>query len=187
MRRTAALLLALLMLLSLCACGKKPAPEAPADSPAAATPAPTPDPAPTPSPAPAVTPEPPPLVPELPEVHDEALAAVFEEVLTVYPGSAGSSLRAVACAAHLLDWGSETALSDDEIYSAVGCWLDGQDDRRLQIFLENILTVYDRCYDLKGEHAQELMEDAGVSDSAWPWNDRAFRAVEMVSYGCGLR
>ena len=65
--------------------------------------------------------------------------------------------------------------------------MDGLDDEQLKTFLESILSVYDRCYDLKGEHAEEIMADAGVTSSLYPWNDRAFRAVEMVSYGCGLR
>ena len=98
-----------------------------------------------------------------------------------------ASWAAARCAAWLLDWGAETKLTDDDIYSAVGCWLDEQDDERLHLFLESILSVYDRCYDLRGEHAQDLMSDAGVESSLYPWNDRAFRAVEMVCYGCGLR
>ena len=185
MRKAIAFLLSLCMILALGACGKKDAAPAPAPTPALETQAPTPEPTPVPTPAP--TPEPLPLAPELPPVHDEALAAVFEEVLTVYPGTAGSSLRAAACAARLLDWGMETELTDDEIYSAVGCWLEEQDDERLHIFLESIMPVYDRCYDLRGEHAEELMSDAGVEDSGYPWNDRAFRAIEMISYGCSLR
>ena len=108
-------------------------------------------------------------------------------MLSVYPGTAGTSLRAARCAAWLLDWGAVTTLTDDEIYSAVGSWLDEQDDERMQTFLESFLSVYDRSYDLRGEYAEDLMSDAGIESSLYPWNERAFRAVEMVSYGCGLR
>lgn len=186
MKRWICVLLCLCALLSLAACGKKakPAPtESPVPSPAAA--AETPAPTETPSPTPEATPIP--VAPSLPPVTDEALFAVFDQVLQVNPGTAGSSLRAAACAARLLDWGAETALTDDEIYSAVGEYLKTLDDEQLRIFLDNILTVYDRSYDLKGESAQAMLADAGVTDSAWPWNERAFRAVEMISYGCGLR
>jgi len=177
-----ALLLCTLLLLP--ACGAKSAAPPPTPAP---TPAETPSPAPTPPSTPAPTPTPLPLAPELPEVHDKALEEIFEGVLNVQPGTAGSSLRAARCAAWLLDWGSETKLSDDEIYSAVGSWMDGQSSERLKIFLESILSVYDRCYDLKGENAQEIMSDAGIESSLYPWNERAFRTVEMVSLGCGLR
>ena len=184
MKRLFALSLALCMIFSFAACGKQAAEPTPAPTP---IPTAAPPPTPTPEPTPAPTPEPLPIQPDLPPVHDEALNQIFEAVLGVYPGSAGCSLRAARCAAQLLDWGAETKLTDDEIYSAVGCWLDEQDDERLHLFLESILSVYDRCYDLRGEHAEDLMADAGIESCLCPWNDRAFRAVEMVSYGCGLR
>lgn len=185
MKRLPALILALAMLLSLSACGKKP------DS--APTPAVTPDaaetaePAATPAPSPTPTPSPVPLIPDLPEVHDAALEAILADVLTVYPGSAGSSLRGAACAARLLDWGMETTLNDDEIYSATGCFLDTLEDKELLVFFESLDTVYNMGYDLRGENAEGLLSDAGVSDSAWPWNDRAFHALEMIYLGCGAR
>ncbi len=161
---------------------------APTASPSS-VPAPLPSPVLTPSPAPAPssTPEAPPLVPELPEIHDAALEGIFEGVLSVYPGSAGSSLRAAKCASWLLDWGAVTNLTDDEIYSAVGSWLEQQSDDRMHVFLESILKVYDCCYDLRGENAPALLLDAGVESSLYPWNDQAFHAVEMVCYGCGVR
>ena len=186
MKKSLLMLFALAALLALTACGKKAPSPTPTPTPVVIeTPSPTP--ALTPPPAPTPTPEPLPLVPELPEVHDAALEQIFEGVLSVYPGSAGFSLRAARCAAWLLDWGAVTTLTDDEIYSAVGSWLDKQDSERMQTFLESILSVYDRCYDLRGENAEGLMSDAGIESSLYPWNDRAFRAVEMVSYGCGLR
>ena len=186
MKKITILILVLCTLLALAACGKAAPAPTPTPAPVVTeTPAPTPEPTPEPTPAP--TPTPLPLIPDLPEIHDEALEQIFEAVLSVYPGSAGCSLRAARCAAWLLDWGAVTSLTDDEIYSAVGSWMDEQDSERLNIFLESILSVYDRCYDLRGENAEGLMSDAGIESSLYPWNDRAFRAVEMVSYGCGLR
>ena len=186
MKKITILVFALCALLALAACGKAAPAPTPTPAPVVTeTPAPTLEPTPEPTPAP--TPTPLPLIPDLPEIHDEALEQIFEAVLSVYPGSAGCSLRAARCAAWLLDWGAVTSLTDDEIYSAVGSWMDEQDSERLSIFLESILSVYDRCYDLRGENAEALMSDAGIESSLYPWNDRAFRAVEMVSYGCRLR
>ena len=186
MKKRTIVILSLLALLSLSACGK--AAPAPTPTPApVVTETPAPTPAPTPEPTPVPTPEPLPLIPDLPEVHDEALEQIFEAVLSVYPGTAGTSLRAARCAAWLLDWGAVTTLTDDEIYSAVGTWMDEQDSERLKLFLESILPVYDQSYNLRGENAAAILSDAGVESSLYPWNDRAFRAVEMVSYGCGLR
>ena len=192
MKRFLSLMICLALLLTLCACGKKstvvtvsPTP-APTEAPAQ-TPEPTPEPEPTETPKPTPTPEPIPLVPELPPVHDAALNDVLYDVLTVWPGAAGCSLRAAERAARLLDWGMNTTLSDDEIYSAVGCFLDELSDEDLLLFQESFYSVYDTAYDLRGENARGLLEDAGAEDCLWPWNDHAFHALEMVSYGLGPR
>lgn len=189
MKKILSACLCLLLAFSLCACGER-AGSSPVPGAAPLTAAPTETAEPplvTQTPAPTATPEPLPLVPELPPVHDAALNAVLSESLDVWPGTAGSSLRAARCAAHLLDWGAVTQLTDDEIYSAVGCYLDTLDDADLVVFLESILPVYDASYNLRGEYAEGIMEDAGVTDSLYPWNERAFRAVEMVSLACSVR
>ena len=191
MKRFLSLILCLVLLLTLCACGKKTAvvtvTPTPAPTEAPTTPEPAPEPEPTETPTPTPTPEPIPRVPDLPPVHDAALNAVLSDVLTVWPGSAGCSLRAAGRAARLLDWGMNTTLSDDEIYSAVGCFLDELSDDDLLLFLDSFDFVYDAAYDLRGENARGLLEDAGAEDCLWPWNDHAFHAVEMVYYGLGPR
>ena len=183
-----AIALALIMLLSLSACSGKEAEvvvvtEVPATmEPVSFSPEPTAAPEPTPEPTPV------PIQPELPPVNDEALNAILDSITSdVQPGTAGSSLKAANCAAKLLDWGAATSLNDDEIYSAVGCWLDEQSDERLLMFFESFYSVYTASYDLRAENGENLMRDAGISSAAYPWNDAAAHAVEMVYYGCGLR
>lgn len=181
-------LLALIMVLSLSACSEKPAEvvvltEVPVMAePVISIPEPTATPEPTPEPTPV------PIQPTLPPVWDESLNAILEDITTsVQPGSSGCSLRAAKGAAKLLDWGAATGLTDDEIYSAVGCWLDTLDDEHLLMFFDSFAMVYNASYDLRGENAEGLMADAGISAASYPWDDTAAHAVEMVYYGCGLR
>ena len=187
MKKIVSLLLISIMLFTLCACGKEPVAEVVVltEVPVMAEPVistPEPPPAPTPEPTPI------PIQPELPPVNDAALNDILDSIVSnVRPGSAGTSLRAAQCAGALLDWGLVTELNDDEIYSAVGCWLDGQSDENLLIFFESFYSVYTASYDLRSENGENLMRDAGLNTEAYPWNDQAAHAVEMVYYGCGLR
>ena len=80
-----------------------------------------------------------------------------------------------------------TSLSDDEIYSAVGCFLDELSDEDLLAFFESFYSVYDAAYDLRGERARDMLDEAGAADCRFPWNEQAFHALEMVSYGLGPR
>jgi len=184
-----AILLALVMLLSLSACAKEEPvenvvvlTEVPVMAEPVIKPAPTPTPEPTPEPTPV------PIQPELPPVYDAELSAILSSITTdVQPGSAGSSLKAASCAAKLLDWGTATSLTDDEIYSAVGGWLDEQDDEQLLMFFESFYSVYTQSYNLRAENAEALMSDAGISSANYPWGDAAAHAVEMVYYASGLR
>lgn len=190
MKKFFSVLYVFIFLFSLSACGGKhtDAPTPSAEPEPTAVPAPAVEIIPAPTAEPVHTPEPPPLQPELPPVYDEALTSIFNRIIDdVRPGTAGCSLRAAQIGASLLDWGMATALTDDEIYSAVGCFLEEQEDERLQLFFESFFSVYDSCYDLMSENGPELLDCAGVSDCSYPWNDRALHSVEMVCYGCGLR
>ena len=188
MKKTLSLLLIIIMIFSLCACDKKVEEVVVlTEVPVMAEPIkPTAEPTSTPEPTPEPTPIP--IQPELPPVTDEALNSILDSIVSsVKPGSSGTSLRAAQCAGALLDWGLVTPLSDDEIYSAVGCWLDEQSDENLLIFFESFYSVYTASYNLRSENGESLMRDAGMNTEAWPWNDQAAHAVEMVYYGCGLR
>ena len=186
MKRLPILLLCCCLLFPLCACSRKNA--APTPTPPVipdVTAMPTETPAPEPSAAPTPEPTPIPLIPDLPEVHDPALEAILPEVLNVWPGAAGCSLRAARTAALLLDWGMATELTDDEIYAAMGSYLDTLGDEDFMLFRESFYSVYDASYNLRGENAEGLLSDAGVETSAYPWNEKAFHSMEMLCYGLG--
>ena len=160
-------LLLLIGALLLCACGQVPeeeTPEAP-EGPAA------------------VEPE------AMPAPAGEALSALLGELReTVSIGTAGSSLRAVSMAAKLLDWAEEAELTDEELLSALSPWLGELEDGIPADFLEQLAAVDGMVQLLTGEDAAQamgLLSDAGAGDCAYPWNEKAFHAMEMLCYGLG--
>ncbi len=186
MKRILCILFCCALLLPFCGCARKnvePTPTPPVIPDVTAMP--TEAPAPEPSAAPTPEPTPIPLIPDLPEVHDPALEAILPEVLNVWPGAAGCSLRAARVAAQLLDWGMTTELDDDGIYAAIGSYLDTLNDEDFMAFREAFYSVYDASYNLRGDSAEGLLSDAGVENSAYPWNEKAFHAMEMLCYGLG--
>lgn len=190
MKKITGIFLALIMMVSLCACTPREAETVIIEQTPTPAPVETAQTEPQPEAPKADTPEAPEeeAPAEIPPVWDESLNTILDCVTwNVRPGSSGCSLRAIQVASALLDWGAETALSDDEIYSAVGCYMDTLDSDGLSLYLESILNVYDAVYTLRDGDSGELLEEAGVTESAYPWSERAFRAVEMVSYGSGAR
>ncbi len=205
MKRKLSVLLILCMLIPLAACGKKDAANEPASEPvvteatgseSAAEPTKIPETEPAPESAPEsakgsadasepVT-EPTPATASEASIRDEGLSAIFEEVMNVHPGSAGSSISAAACAVRLLDWGAETELNDDGIRSATEAWLEEQDETSRELFKESIRLVRASCDTVRDKDPEFILSYTGISSGFCPWDDRAFSVLETVFSACGL-
>ena len=70
----------------------------------------------------------------------------------VQPGTAGSSLKTVKVAANLLDWGTETSLSQEEIKSETVRWLSDKGNDEQAEFSQKMADVYDAYQKLLGEN-----------------------------------
>lgn len=55
------------------------------------------------------------------------------------------------------------------------------------VFAEKLASVDEACAQLKGENAQGLLEDAGCTGSAYPWNEQAYAIAEAIMAAAGLR
>ena len=178
MKKIFAFILVLAMALALCACGGEsagevvhvdPTPAAETPAPAVETPADTADTA-------------------YAEESANTLGAVLEYAVTdVQPGSSGCSLRGIKCAAMLLDWAAETPLDADGIAAAVEAWKTSATDEELAIFGECMDLVASSCESLAQDNAQELLDESGSTDCAYPWSDAAFAAAQSVFTAAGVR
>lgn len=119
------------------------------------------------------------------EILLEELMADF--AVKIQAGSAGSSLKAIAQAARLMDWGMDTAMTEEEIFAAVDFFLSSLDETALAEYMTQ-LSLLDASYQqllLPGQ--EELLETAGCADSRYPWTDMPIRCVETFFTAAGLR
>lgn len=114
-----------------------------------------------------------------------ALLADFGE--KIQAGSAGSSLKAAAQAAHLMDWAAATELGDKEIGAAAESYLVALDESAREEYLMQIAAL-DSMYTLLLQPGQEgLLESAGVTECGYPWDDEVTGAVEALMTALGQR
>lgn len=181
MKKTLIFTLGLALLLSLCACSREVevvAEETPALDPlVTAAPAMTQEPA-----EPAMTQEPADSAAEA-----EALGLLLTDITdSVRPGSSGCSLRAVRCAAGLLDWAAACTMSGEQIGAAVAEWTAEQDAERLAIFTESLRFIADTMPELQGDNASDALDSAGVTGSGYPWSDAAYQTAQTVFSAAGV-
>ena len=176
MKKLFAFVLTLITALSLCACGSGTAEPAEA----------TPSPAPVESAAPTAEAEP---------ADNAALAAQTAELTAllddfgtrIQSGSAGSSLRAVAQAARLMDWGMSTGMTDAQISAAAADYLAALDGDAKALYLMQIDSLDYAYKQLLQPGQEELLSEAGCADAAYPWSDSPIPAVESLMTALGAR
>lgn len=176
MKKLFAFVLTLITALSLCACGSGTAEPAEA----------TPSPAPVESAAPTAEAEP--ADNSVLEAQTAELTALLDDFGTrIQSGSAGSSLRAVAQAARLMDWGMSTGMTDAQISAAAADYLAALDEDAKALYLMQIDSLDYAYKQLLQPGQEELLSEAGCADAAYPWSDSPIPAVESLMMALGAR
>ena len=119
---------------------------------------------------------------------EAALLGELRQNVTI--ATAGSSLRAVAMAARLLDWAEGAELTDEEILAALAPWLGDLNDGVPADFPEQLGAVDGAVGLLTGTEAEEargMLDDAGCSDCGYPWSEHAKALTERIMALAGLR
>lgn len=176
MKKLFAFVLTLITALSLCACGSGTAEPAEA----------TPSPAPVESAAPTAEAEPADNA-ELAAQTAELTALLDDFGTRIQSGSAGSSLRAVAQAARLMDWGMSTGMTDAQISAAAADYLAALDEDAKALYLMQIDSLDYAYKQLLQPGQEELLSEAGCADAAYPWSDSPIPAVESLMTVLGAR
>ncbi len=123
--------------------------------------------------------------PALESAKDALRQCLTDIRLNVQPGTAGSSLRAAAQAAKLLDWAAGTTLNEAQISETVSALLPELSQAETPASLAEQLSSVAYAIDLlTGDDqnlAQSLLADCGAEGSAWPWNGQAVTLARTVT------
>ena len=102
----------------------------------------------------------------------EELRALLEGVRGRYfPGTAGSSLSAAACAAELADFFLESGVGPDEVDRVAQDCLGALSAEDAELFAQQLDGVVSAFSSLTGENGAGLLEDCGYAAEHFPWND----------------
>ena len=111
----------------------------------------------------------------------KTLASVLDDINAhMEPGTAGSGLKAAKLAAELLDWAQTSSLSTDEIKAQTVAWLSPKGNDEQVAFAGKLGAVNNAVGQVTGDSGKELLQEAGVTDSLYPWSDEAAAAVKTV-------
>ena len=106
------------------------------------------------------------------EPSAEGLRALLEDVRGRYfPGTAGSSLSAAACAAELADYFQESGVDPDEVDRVVQDYLGSLSAEDAELFAQQLDGVVSAFSSLTGENGAGLLEDCGYAAEHFPWKD----------------
>ena len=102
----------------------------------------------------------------------EELRALLEGVRgRFFPGTAGSSLSAAACAAELADYFQESGVGPDEVDRVVQDCLGSLSAEDAELFAQQLDGVVSAFSSLTGENGAGLLEDCGYAAEHFPWKD----------------
>ena len=106
------------------------------------------------------------------EPSAEELRALLEDIRGRYfPGTAGSSLSAAACAAELADYFQESGVGPDEVDRVVQDCLGSLSAEDAELFAQQLDGVVSAFSSLTGENGAGLLEDCGYAAEHFPWAD----------------
>ena len=114
----------------------------------------------------------------------QALAALLEDVRTsVFPGTAGNSLRAAGRAAAIADFFAESGMSPDEVDAAARAYIASLSDEDAELFEMQLDSVLGAFSNLTSENGAGLLEDCGYESAHFPWDEENVRNCFVALLG----
>lgn len=115
------------------------------------------------------------------------LSVILTEISTdVEIGTAGSSLKATIVAADVLDFTMATDISEEYLKSQTQKYMEGLTGEDQVNFPDQMVMLGEAIHTLKDGDSESMLEDAGVTESSYPWNDEAFAKADAILQGAGI-
>lgn len=128
-----------------------------------------------------------PAAPETTAGGEDELALLLAKVAEHYhTGTAGCSLVGAGLAGELLDWYSGSDADAETIRAAAQTYYDGLDETQQAAFGEQLTSLSALSYELVGENAASVLEEAGYQPGTFPWSAQLQQTLfGALCEGCG--
>ena len=115
------------------------------------------------------------------------LSVILTEIQTdVEIGTAGSTLKATIVAADVLDFTMATDISTEYLETQTAQYMNGLSEEDRAEFPDQMVILGETIHTLKDGDAQSLLDDAGVTESSYPWNEEAYAKADAILRGAGI-
>lgn len=115
------------------------------------------------------------------------LSVILTEIQTnIEIGTAGSSLKATIVAADVLDFTMSTDISEEYLEEQTAKYMEGLSEEDRINFPDQMVMAGEAIHTLKDGDGEALLEDAGVTESSYPWNDEAYNKADAILRGAGI-
>ena len=181
MKKIITFMLSRAMIFTLCACTSTAAPAA------TQTPAPTPSETPTPAATDSSAAD---AAQSRRDAQSEELVGLLNDFETnIQAGSAGSSLKAAAQAARLMDWATTDGadMPKEDITATAEGFMQPMSADEKSLFIMQIQALDSAYQQLQMPGQEELLETAGVTDFGYPLGDGPNEVVETLMRALGQR
>lgn len=112
------------------------------------------------------------------------LSEIQKEVQPETPGSYAKTLRV---SVEFLDWATYISLSEEDMREQIRTWISDMNEDEKAMFEESLYSMDEMFEKLLGEEGREILEENDYMDSAYPWNEKAQEAIDILMEVAGVR
>ena len=119
-------------------------------------------------------------------IQEDLGVSLTEIAESVHTGEAGSSLKSTAAAADVLDFAMRTELTTEQIRTQTERYMAALPEEQQMEFPDQVMYTGEAIHTLKDGNGQAMLEDAGVTDSGYPWTEEAYQKADAILQGAGI-